>query len=221
MTVWRASAVGLLLIAGGAFAAETPATLRDLIQRAEAGERGAMHALAESYYAGSNGAEQDFARAAQWYHRLAKNGDVRAQTSLGLMYARGYGVNRSMAEALRWWNFAAIQNDPGAQFNLGLAYSRGEGIPADFERALRWYREAARRGHVQAQHNLGLLYADGKGVPRDAQLAYYWVRVAALQGDLAAEDALPALRRDLGDAQLREAEAQAADWMRRQRKLMQ
>jgi TPR repeat protein len=189
MTVWRASAVGLLLIAGGALAAETPATLRDLIQRAEAGECGAMHALAESYYAGSNGAEQDFARAAQWYHRLAKNGDVRAQTSLGLVYARGYGVNRSMAEALRWWNFAAIQNDPGAQFNLGLAYSRGEGIPADFERALRWYREAVRRGHVQAQHNLGLLYAKGKGAPRDAQL--------------------------------REAEAQAADWMRRQRKLVQ
>jgi TPR repeat protein len=211
----------LLLAASNALAAEAPVRLQDLIQRAEAGERGAMHQLAESYYAGSNGAEQDFKRAAQWYHRLAKNGDVRAQTSLGLMYARGYGVAQNMAEALRWWNFAAIQNDPGAQYNLGLAYSRGEGTAVDFTRALHWYREAARRGHVQAQHNLGLLYAEGKGAARDPQLAYYWVRVAALQGDLAAEEALPALRRDLDPAQLREAEAQAADWMKRQRKLVQ
>lgn len=220
-TAWLASALALLLATGGAFAADPLATLRDLMLRAEAGERGAMHALAESFYAGSNGAEQDFARAAQWYQRLAKIGDVRAQTSLGLMYARGYGVAKNMAEALRWWNFAAIQNDPGAQFNLGLAYSRGEGVTADFERALRWYREAARRGHVQAQHNLGMLYAEGKGAARDPQLAYYWVRVAALQGDLTAEEALPALRRELGAAQLREADAQAMDWMKKQKRLVQ
>ncbi len=221
MTVWRASALALVFAASGVFAAEAPATLQDLIQRAEAGERGAMHALAESYYAGSNGAEQDFSRAAHWYQRLARNGDVQAQTSLGLMYSRGYGVPKNLAEAHRWWNFAAIQNDPGAQYNLALGYSNGEGVAVDHERAVRWFRQAAGRGHVQAQRNLGVHYFEGRGVARDPQRAYFWMRVAALQGDAPAEDALPVMRKDLSAAQLREAESEAAGWMKQQRKLVQ
>jgi TPR repeat protein len=219
--VWRASVIALAFAAGNALAAQPTITLQDLTLRAEAGDRGAMHALAESYYAGSNGAEQDFGRAAEWYRRLARSGDARAQTSLGLMYARGYGVTKNMAEAHRWWNFAAIQNDPGAQYNLGLTYARGEGVAADPERAARWFREAARRGHVQAQHNLGMLYHEGRGVPKDARLAYYWVRVAALQGDTVAADALPPLRAQMTEAQVAEAEAQAQDWMQRARKAAQ
>jgi hypothetical protein len=221
--VWRPRFAALLLSAAVclAQAADSKITLDDLTQRAAAGDRTAMHALAESYYAGSNGADQDFARAADWYRRLARAGDARAQTSLGLMYARGYGVPKNLAEAHRWWNFAAIQNDPGAQYNLGLTYARGEGVALDFTRAARWFREASRRGHVQAQHNLGMLYHEGKGVPRDAQLAYYWVRVAALQGDAVAAEALIRLRENMAETQVAEAEAQAQDWMRRAKKAAQ
>lgn len=219
--MWRTSALALLFAAGGAFAAEAPPALQELIRRAEAGERGAMHALAESYYAGSNGAEQDFSRAAQWYQRLAKSGDAQAQTSLGLMYSRGYGVPKNLAEAHRWWNFAAIQNDPGAQYNLALGYSNGEGVAVDHERAVRWFRQAAGRGHVQAQRNLGVHYFEGRGVARDPQRAYFWMKVAAMQGDAPAEDALPVMRKELSAAQLREAESEAATWMKQQRKLVQ
>jgi TPR repeat protein len=98
----------LVLIACAAHAADSKITIEDLTQRA-----------------------------ADWYLRLAKTGDARAQTSLGLMYARGYGVPKNLAEAHRWWNFAAIQNDPGAQYNLGLTYVRGEGVTVDYERAAR------------------------------------------------------------------------------------
>src|SRR5690606_9968103 len=97
-TVWQASlcALLLLLVTGIAPAAESQITLNDLSVRAEAGDRNAMRSLAEAYYAGQDGAEQDFAKAADWYRRLAKTGDPRAQTSLGLMHARGYGVAKSM-----------------------------------------------------------------------------------------------------------------------------
>jgi TPR repeat protein len=211
----------LVLIACAAHAAGSKITIEDLTQRAVVGDRTAMHMLAESYYAGSNGADQNFARAADWYLRLAKTGDARAQTSLGLMYARGYGVPKNIAEAHRWWNFAAIQNDPGAQYNLGLAYVRGEGVAVDYERAARWFREASRRGHVQAQHNLGMLYHEGKGVPKDARQAYYWIRVAALQGDTIATDTPPKISDGMTVAQIAEAEAQAAAWMRQSRKVLQ
>jgi TPR repeat protein len=223
MTVWRPrlAALFISIAACVAQAADSKITIDDLTQRATTGDRTAMHALAESYYAGTNGADQDFAKAADWYLRLAKAGDPRAQTSLGLMYARGYGVTKNLAEAQRWWNFAAIQNDPGAQFNLGLTYATGQGAAVDHERAARWYREAARRGHVQAQHNLGMLYHDGKGVPKDPRQAYYWVRVAALQGDAVAADALDGLRAGMSSAQIAEAESQAAAWMRQARKATQ
>ena len=182
----------LVLIACAAHAADSKITIEDLTQRA-----------------------------ADWYLRLAKTGDARAQTSLGLMYARGYGVPKNIAEAHRWWNFAAIQNDPGAQYNLGLTYVRGEGVAVDYERAARWFREASRRGHVQAQHNLGMLYHEGKGVPKDARQAYYWIRVAALQGDTIATDTPPKISDGMTVAQIAEAEAQAAAWMRQSRKVLQ
>ncbi|MGV3627084.1 MAG: tetratricopeptide repeat protein [Betaproteobacteria bacterium] len=216
MTAWslRLAALLLLCVACGAQAAESPITINDLTLRADAGDRTAMRALAEAYYAGQDGAEQDFTKAADWYRRLAKAGDARAQTSLGLMYARGYGVEKNLAEAHRWWNFAAVQNDPGAQYNLGLTYIRGEGVAADPARAARWFREAARRGHVQAQYNLGLLLHEGKGVARQPQEAYYWIKVAALQGDDRAEQSLAPLGAALSEAQRRDADRQAGEWMK-------
>ncbi len=220
MTAWplRLATLLLLCMACGTQAAEPSITINDLTLRADAGDRTAMRALAEAYYAGQDGVSQDFTRAADWYRKLAKTGDARAQTSLGLMYARGYGVTKNLAEAHRWWNFAAAQNDPGAQFNLGLTYIQGEGVAADPARAARWFREAAQRGHVQAQYNLGLLLHEGKGVERNPQEAYYWVKVAALQGDERAQQALPPLAATLGDAQRRDADARAADWMEKTKK---
>jgi hypothetical protein len=72
---------------------------------------------------------------------------------------------------------------------------------------------------VQAQHNLGMLYHEGKGVPKDARQAYYWIRVAALQGDTIATDTLPKISDGMTVAQIAEAEAQAAAWMNKVRKL--
>jgi len=222
--VWRPDTVVLLLCAilgGAAQAAEPRLSIEDLTLRAETGDRGAMRTLAETYYAGRDGIGQDYAKAADWYRRLARSGDVRAQTSLGLMYARGYGVAKNPAEAHRWWNFAAAQNDPGAQYNLGLTYVQGEGVAVDLARAARWFREAARRGHVLAQHNLGLLLHRGDGVSRDPVEAYYWLKVAALQGDERSQQVLPQLAAALDETQRADADAQAEEWMRRSKKQAQ
>jgi uncharacterized protein len=224
MTAWRIKTAALLLMACMAWpasAAESTAPIADLQSRAEAGDRMAMHALAESFYVGRDGVAQDFAKAADWYGRLARLGDARAQTSLGLMHARGYGVPKNLATAHRWWNFAAAQNDPGAQYNLGLTYVQGEGVTIDYARAARWFREAAQRGHVQAQHNLGMLYYEGKGVPRDPVNAYYWVRVAALQGDRVATESLGKIGDGMSAEQITEAESLARAWMTTARKTLQ
>jgi len=215
----------LLLALGGAGIAlaqdRPPAgriSVEDLTIRSAAGDRSATRQLAEMYYVGRGGVEQSFAEAARWYEKLAKQGDARAQTSLGLMYARGYGVQKNLATAHRWWSFAAAQNDPGAQYNLGLSFSRGEGVTQDYARAADWYAKAARRGHIQAQHNLGMLYHEGRGVARDPVLAYFWLKVAALQGDDMSQDALKIVDQGLSEDQRRDAEAQATAWMEKYKK---
>ena len=49
--------------------------------------------------------------------RLAEQGDVYAQTVLGLMYARGEGVPENDAEAVKWYRLAAEQGNEGARGN--------------------------------------------------------------------------------------------------------
>lgn len=213
--------LGLALAACAAFAlAQDTVGIEGLKARAEAGDRRATRQLAEMYYVGRGGAEQNFGEAARWYEKLAKQGDPRAQTSLGLMYARGYGVPKNMDAARRWWSFAASQSDPGAQYNLGVIYSKGEGVAQDYPQAAQWLDRAARRGHVQAQHNLGMLYHEGKGVPRDAVKAYFWLKVAALQGDDVSQEALKGVGKDLAEAQVRQATSEADEWMKRYKKIV-
>jgi len=203
----------------GAGAAEQVINVADLKARAAAGDKTATRQLADMYYTGRGGVDQDFREAAHWYQKLAKLGDARAQTSLGLMYARGYGVKKNLQVAHRYWSFAAAQNDPGAQFNLGLTYALGEGVSQDYERAAEWYKMAASRGHVQAQHNLGMLYRLGQGVERDPLRAYFWIKVAALQGDELARDTVAVVAADLTPAQIEEGNAEAEAWMEKARTL--
>lgn len=204
----------------GIAAAQGKVDIDDLRARSDAGDRKATRELAETYYVGRGGVEQDFSEAARWYEKLAKQGDARAQTSLGLMYARGYGVAKNMDTARRWWSFAASQNDPGAQYNLGVIYSKGEGVGQDYPQAAQWLDRAAQRGHVQAQHNLGMLYHEGKGVERDPQRAYFWMKVAALQGDEVSEEALKLVGTGLTEGQVRRAESQADEWMKKYKKIV-
>ena len=220
MTGWRTNIIASVIACAAclAHAAEPRLSVEELAVRADAGDRGAMRALADTYYVGRNGIEQDYPKAAEWFRRLARLGDPNAQTSLGLMYARGYGVEKNMAEAHRWWNFAAVQNDPGAQYNLGLTYVQGAGVAVDRVSAARWFREAAMRGHVHAQYNLGLLLHEGRGIERDPQDAYYWVRVAALQGDERARASMAVVGAELQDTVREEIDARADAWLKQQRK---
>jgi TPR repeat protein len=204
----------------GIAAAQDKVDIEALKARADSGDRRATRQLAEMYYVGRGGVDQNFGEAARWYEKLAKHGDPRAQTSLGLMYARGYGVEKNMDTARRWWSFAASQNDPGAQYNLGVIYSKGDGVAQDYPRAAQWLDRAAQRGHVQAQHNLGMLYHEGKGVPRDPVRAYFWLKVAALQGDDVSQEALKGVARGLSESQVRQAASEADEWMQRYKKIV-
>ncbi|HTP95460.1 MAG TPA: tetratricopeptide repeat protein [Burkholderiales bacterium] len=201
-----------------AAAADAPLNVGDLKIRSEAGDKGATRTLAEAYYAGRGGVEQNFCEAAKWYRVLATQGDARAQTSLGLMHVRGYCFEKNFGEAYRWFSLAAAQNDAGAQNNLGIMYLEGQGVARDPSKAAFWLERAAGRGHIQAQYNLGEMYHDGNGVPKDGMLSYYWMSLAAAQGDENAEKYVKTLEAELPPGQIEQAKAKAREWLKKNRR---
>lgn len=201
----------VLLLSGPALAQER-IDADTLKQRSDAGDKTATRALAEAYYLGRGGVEQNFDEAARWYRRLATQGDARAQTSLGLMYARGLGFAPNMAEARRWWSLAAAQNDAGAQHNLGMVYLEGQGVAPDLPQALHWFRQAAQRGHVLSQRLVGLMYYEGEGTARDPLTGLAWLTIAAENGEEGAQQTLKLLAGRVSDEQLTQARERAKEW---------
>lgn len=121
----------------------------------------------------------DYATALQLYRPLAERGNPRAQSNLGVMYARGQAVPQDYQQAVFWYRKAADQDNAIAQFNLGVMYDEGRGVPQDFVQATAWYRKAADQGYAEAQSNLGLMYELGQGVPQDFVQAHMWFNLAA------------------------------------------
>jgi len=121
-----------------------------------------------------------YATALQLLRPLAEQGDVRAQSTVALIYYHGRGVRQDDAEAAKWFRLAADQGDATAQFNLGVMYGEGQGVPQDDKQAAEWYRRAADQNNAQAQYNLGLWYAT-KGEPgsQDYVSAHMWFNLAA------------------------------------------
>ncbi len=120
----------------------------------------------------------DYAAALGAWLALAKRGDARAQTWIGVMHAEGKGVARDFSQAIRWFARAAAQGYGEAEFRLGVIHEFGHGRAADKTRALRYYGQAANHGHVEAQIRLSELYELGFGTAVDLVRAYMWAEIA-------------------------------------------
>jgi TPR repeat protein len=93
-------------------------------------------------------AQESLARAASYSAsarviRLARLGNVRAQSQLGFMYARGLGVPQNYVEAAKWYYRAADRGDGRAQLELGLMYNKGQGVPRDLVLSHMWLNLSA------------------------------------------------------------------------------
>jgi uncharacterized protein len=77
-------------------------------------------------------AAHEYARAARMFTDLAADGNARAQTYLGYMYANGVGVPQNFKVAAGWYRCASQQGIPSAQYMLGLMYDKGQGVPQDY-----------------------------------------------------------------------------------------
>jgi TPR repeat protein len=83
-----------------------------------------------------------YTTALQLARPLAEQGDARAQTILGLMYAKGEGVPQNHGEAVKWYRLAADQHDAQAQYQLAFLYAIGDGVAQDYVAAHMWFNLA-------------------------------------------------------------------------------
>lgn len=140
--------------------------------------------------AGRYAEAEDYVKALEIFHYLAKQGNAEAQCKLGLCYYNGYGVEEDLAEAVGWFRKAAEQGNADAQNLLGLCYDNGEGVDHNPIEAFKWYGKAAEQGLAVAQYNLGNCYADGNGVKKNVKKAAKWFQKAAEQGNADAQNLL-------------------------------
>jgi TPR repeat protein len=84
------------------------------------------------------------------WHPLAEQGDARAQTNLGHLYADGKGVPQNDAKAVKWFRTAAEQGHVSAQAVLGAMYANGRGAPRDNVQAYAWLNIAVAQGYTLA-----------------------------------------------------------------------
>jgi uncharacterized membrane protein YhaH (DUF805 family) len=101
--------------------------------------------------------------------KSAHNGDVKAQSKLGLMYAAGDGVMQNFQEAFKWFQKAANQGDVNAQYNLGVMYHNGEGTEQNYQEAAKWYQKAAGQGHQNAEKNLASMHVYGEVIKQEKE----------------------------------------------------
>jgi hypothetical protein len=126
---------------------------------------------------GAEATEASFSRAAQLYRNqaykeamaiflvLAKEGDVRAQTALAMMFRYGEGARVNPETAFKIYQLAANAGHAPAQYQVGVMLRDGEGTPADIDQAKRWFRSAAIQDYDKARFALEDLSPEMREVP--------------------------------------------------------
>ncbi|MBM0509744.1 tetratricopeptide repeat protein [Aeromonas hydrophila] len=160
--------------------------IKELIEKAEAGDATAQFILAQKYKKGLN-VEQNITKAIEWYKKAAEQGHIQSQNSLGTIYVRGQGIEKDYKTAFYWFTKAAEQGDDIAQYSLGNMYLDGYATKQSDIKAVSWYRKSARQKNADAQCNLGWMYDNGRGVKKSLQKAVDLYIEAASNGSAIAQ----------------------------------
>jgi len=153
-------------------------------EAADLGHAEAQGMMADRYYFGSDGVDEDLEKCVEWAKKAAAGGDRLGQYWLGYAYqfAEG-GVAKDWAQALEWYEKAAEQGHATAMNNMGFLYEAGgRGVTRNLVTSASWYRQAAEAGDDAGQCNLAVCYYQGDGVTKDLSTARSWCEKSADQG---------------------------------------
>jgi uncharacterized protein len=146
-----------------------------------------LFSLANSYYHGTDGKEQDCQRAAIFYEEAAKSGHVEAQQAIAECYFYGKGVPKNPATAAEWLSGLDSLGNAKTDYLLGLCFEKGYGVEQSYEKAVALYQKAADQKNADATFELARCYLTGKGVPKDPFRAYSMFQDLSSQGHVIGE----------------------------------
>ena len=154
--------------------------LEQSIRMAQEGSLADQLNLGYMYLYGTNGVEQNFKKALEYYTMAAKQNDAVALNNLGSLYFSGIGVEANTRKALEFFTKSADLGNDNAAVNLGFIYLTGG--TKDEERnlkALKLFEQAADKGNNIAKFMLGYAYYKGFMVEPDYAKAYKLIKTAA------------------------------------------
>ncbi|EJK76525.1 hypothetical protein THAOC_01707 [Thalassiosira oceanica] len=134
-------------------------------KRVDAKDPKAMEFLADAYFRGVYGLEQDSSRAIELWTDATRLGDLDAHFSLGYWYYDREGVEEDVARGVQHWQHAAIQGHPNSRFMLGAhEYENG-----NHELAVQHWMITAKMGGEDSLNNIKAMFM--KGYATKAQYA--------------------------------------------------
>ena len=135
-------------------------------------------------YAKGDGVPKDDVQAAYWFEKAASQGNMNAQTFLGIMFYEGRGIAKDDDKAIYWLQKAANQgdalaseylqkiadeqNDPEKLFERGLTYAKQKNP----QQALSLIQKAAEQGHEKSLYFLIFLHKEIQNYNQ----AFYWAK---------------------------------------------
>ena len=128
--------------------------VEELMKRVEVNDAYSMCVLADCYYHGDLGLQQDREKAMELWKQAADLGSSKAHFHLGNEYREGGDSKKAKFH----YEAAAMAGHEGARYNLGcMEYHSGGNV----ERAVKHWAIAASAGHHQALHNLIFAFNQG------------------------------------------------------------
>lgn len=151
-----------------------------LLTLAESGDIKAIEEVANSYYRGKNGFEEDNDKALLWFQKAVEidSENVVGLNGIGNIFYNGYGVPVDIEKGATYYLKAATLGYSKAQFNIASHFA-DEGD----SKCIEWYEKAFRGGEYDAACKLGELYADGSIISQDIAKAMQWYIAGADKGD--------------------------------------
>ncbi|MDR1109165.1 MAG: sel1 repeat family protein [Deltaproteobacteria bacterium] len=133
------------------------------------------------YYKGEI-VKKDYAKAFEFWMRLADLNDPRSQYNIGCMYENGLHVEKNFDEALKWYKIAADNGSLEARDRISNCHKYGHGLPQDPKKSHVIDKASAKQGSSSALVRLAIYHYE-KGTPESRRKYLQLLGKAVKKGD--------------------------------------
>lgn len=116
----------------------SPEQLKEMENKAKAGDPEGLIAIGDSYHYGVNGYEKNLDKAVEMLKKAAEKGSATGMFRLAALYEQ----ENDQEAAFEWHLKAARAGEKNEWITVALCYYEGKGTPRDVQTAAWWYNKA-------------------------------------------------------------------------------